>query len=279
MRPILGAISFKLCTGGNEPYNQYQRFLEGAVGIELAHSASLIHDDIIDGDLYRRGEPSFYRKTSISYAVLIGHKMLVLGLEMTLANGKKFAELYVNAWSETLKGQQSEVAFNSKKMTDNNISDTSKLFGIYSRIIELKTATLFSAACKAAALWANASDQVADLLAEYGRQVGFAYQLADDLVDIENGEMIDSVVVPLLSRFENKFLKNGTLKEKIIKGKIEKKSFQIKELYLNEIKKHLMKAQELSQSDILPNNQYKQFLQVVPAYIINRMLEEIKITV
>ena len=103
--------------------------------------------------------------------------------------------------------------------------------------------------------------------------------MVDDLVDIENGEMIDSVVVPLLSRFENKFLKNGTLKEKIIKGKIEKKSFQIKELYLNEIKKHLMKAQELSQSDILPNNQYKQFLQVVPAYIINRMLEEIKITV
>jgi len=212
-------------------------FLEGAVGIELAHNASLIHDDIIDGDLYRRGEPSFYKKTSIGYTVLIGHKMLVLGLEMTLTNGKKFAELYINAWSETLKGQQSEVIFNSKKITDNNIFDNSKLFEIYSRIIELKTAMLFSASCKAAALWANASDEIADLLAEYGKQVGIAYQLADDLVDIENGEVIDSVVLPLLSQFENKSLENGTLKKEIIKDKIQKNSFQIKELYLNEIKK------------------------------------------
>jgi len=279
LRPLLGSISFKLCTGGNEPYDQYQRFLEGAICIELAHSASLVHDDIIDGDLYRRGEPSFYRKTSIGYAVLVGHKMLVLGLEITLANGKKFMELYINAWNEALKGQQSEVMFNSKKTSIGNFSNKSKLFGMYSKIIDLKTATLFSASCKVAALWTNASDEVVDLLAKYGREVGLAYQLADDLVDIKNGEMINSVIIPLLSRFEKNFPKNSNLNEKIMRDIIEKNSVQIKKIFIAEIKKHLMNAYKLSHSDILPNNQYKYFLQQLPEYIINKMLKEIKITI
>ncbi len=50
LRPLLASISFKVCTGGDEQSDQYQKFLEGSVGVELAHSASLVHDDIIDGD-------------------------------------------------------------------------------------------------------------------------------------------------------------------------------------------------------------------------------------
>ena len=50
LRPLLASISFKACTGGKESQELYQRFLEGAVAIELAHGASLVHDDIIDGD-------------------------------------------------------------------------------------------------------------------------------------------------------------------------------------------------------------------------------------
>ena len=279
LRPLLASISFKVCTGGSEPHDRYQKFLEGSVGVELAHGASLVHDDIIDGDLDRRGEPAFYIKSGIDNAILIGHKMLVIGLDLVVSHGNKFAKLYVDAWNETLDGQLSEINFNSKDITDTDVSADSKFFQTYSRIIDLKPATLFSAACKVAAIWGDASDELSNLLAEYGREVGFAYQLADDLVDLEKGEMIDSVVLPLLSRLEKKAIKNGTMKARTIKKKIEKNSSEIKQLYLNEIKKHVEKAQELSNKSIVPTNHYKQFLHDMPLYITNKMLGEISTTI
>ena len=279
LRPLLGAISFKACTGGNESSQLYQDFLEGAVAIELAHGASLVHDDIIDGDLTRRGEAAFYIKTGIDNAILVGHKMLVIGAKLALSHGEKIAQLYVDAWSGTLDGQLNEINFNSKDLQDITLTADSKFFQVYSRIIDLKTATLFSAACKAAAYWANASNEIADLLAEYGREVGFAYQLADDLVDLEKGEMIDSVVIPLLTRLEKRSAKNGNLKTRSIRKKINKKSPEIKKLYLEEISKHVNKAQMLCKSPVLPNNQFKTFLLDAPFYSINKMLKEIYITI
>jgi len=279
LRPLLGAISFKACTGGNESSQLYQDFLEGAVAIELAHGASLVHDDIIDGDLTRRGEAAFYIKTGIDNAILVGHKMLVIGAKLALSHGEKIAQLYVDAWSGTLDGQLNEINFNSKDLQDITLTADSKFFQVYSRIIDLKTATLFSAACKAAAYWANASNEIADLLAEYGREVGFAYQLADDLVDLEKGEMIDSVVIPLLTRLEKRSAKNGNLKTRSIRKKINKKSPEIKKLYLEEISKHVNKAQMICKSPVLPNNQFKTFLLDAPFYSINKMLKEIYITI
>lgn len=279
LRPLLSAISFKTCTGGDESSELYEQFLEGAVAIELAHSASLVHDDIIDGDLTRRGEPAFYIKTGIDNAILIGHKMLVIGFNIALAHGEKIAKLYMDAWSGTLDGQLNEINFNSKDLQDINITFDSKFFQVYSRIIDLKTATLFSAACKAAAYWAKASDEIADILAEYGREVGFAYQLADDLVDLEKGEMIDSVVIPLLTRIERRSVKNGNFKTRSIRKKIEKKSPEIKKLYLEEITKHVNKAQMICKSSLLPDNQFKLFLLDAPFYSINKMLKEIYITI
>ena len=279
LRPLLGSIAFKVCTRGNESSERYHKFLEGCVCVELAHGASLVHDDIIDGDLNRRGEPAFYIKTGIDNAILIGHKMLVIGFDLALAHGEKMAKLYVEGWRGTLNGQLREINFNSKDLNDTKLSADSKFFQIYSRIIDLKTATLFSSSCKAAAIRADASEDLSNVLANYGREVGFAYQLADDLVDLEKGEMIDSVVLPLLSRLERKSIKNGSIKARELKKKIEKNSPEIKKLYLDEIKKHVMNAQRLSTEGIIPTNLYKTFLQEAPTYIINKMLEEINITI
>ncbi|UCD13290.1 MAG: polyprenyl synthetase family protein [Thermoplasmatales archaeon] len=278
LRPLLGSIAFKVCTGGDEESDKYQKFLEGCVGVELAHGASLVHDDIIDGDLNRRGEPAFYIKAGIDNAILIGHKMLTLGFDLAVAHGEKFAKLYVDSWRGTLDGQLKEINFNSNDLNDATISADSKFFQVYSRIIDLKTATLFSSSCKAAAIWADASKDLSNVLANYGREVGFAYQLADDLVDLEKGEMIDSVVLPLLARLEKKSIKNGTVKARRLKKKIENNSPKIKNLYLDEIKKHAMSAQRLSTEGIIPTNRYKTYLQEMPTYITNKMLKEINIT-
>ena len=280
LRPLLASLSFKTCTSGEETSDQYETFLEGAVGVELAHNASLIHDDIIDGDIKRRGETAFYIRAGIDNAILLGHKMLVIGFNMALSHGRKTAKLYVDSWNKTLDGQLIEVNFNHKDINDTkSISRDSKFFQLYSNIVDLKTASLFSSACKAAAFEADVSEELSEVLAEYGREIGFSYQLADDLVDLEKGEVIDSVVLPLLDRLEKKSLKNGYMGVKALKKKLEKNSPEIKKLYIDEIKGHIKRAEELSRSDVVPSNKYAVLLQKAPTYIINKMLNEIGVTV
>ena len=90
LRSLLAALSFKACTRGKETKKKYQQSLEGTVGIELAHGASLVHDDIIDKDVVRRGKPAFHVKAGVGKAILTGHKMLITGLDIALKHGKEF---------------------------------------------------------------------------------------------------------------------------------------------------------------------------------------------
>jgi len=279
LRPLLSVLVFKVCAK-NATSDQYQKALEVGISVELAHNASLVHDDIIDQDPMRRGEPSFYIQEGIENAILVGHKMLASGAELCLKHSTNIAQVFIDAWRGTLEGQLKEVNFSIEDINGKqDISADSKFFQAYSEIIDLKTASLFSSACKAAALEAGASEALATSLEKYGREVGFAYQLADDIVDLVKGEMIDSVVIPLLVRLEKKSIRNGSLKAKALKKKLEENSPEIKQLYLDEIKKHLKQAQELSQSPHVPTNIYTAFLQEVPNYIINKMLKEISITI
>ncbi|MFH1013351.1 MAG: hypothetical protein V1769_02440, partial [Thermoplasmatota archaeon] len=108
---------------------------------------------------------------------------------------------------------------------------------------------------------------------------GLAYQLSDDLVDLDRGEMIDSVIIPLLTRLENKTFDCNSLKVRSIQKKLSNNSEKIRELYIEEIKRHLKRAENLSNSDVIPPSEYKQLLHMAPSYIINKMLQEIDITI
>ena len=281
LRPLLAQLSFKVCTGGKETPYQYQRSIEGTVSIELAHTASLLHDDIIDQDKERRGKPAFYIKEGVPNALLNGHKMLAIGFNIALSHGEQIARLYVDTWSEILCGELKEVNFNKDNVKNgtNELSTKSKIFNEYNKIINMKTASLFSSACKAGAIEADATGAILTILADYGREIGLAYQLADDLVDLEKGEMIDSVVVPLLTRLENKKIDNDSFKLNIIKRKLAKNSSKIKQLYVEEIQRHVSKAEKLSKSDIIHPSPYKYLLTDAPAYITNSMLKEINIKI
>lgn len=281
LRPLLAQLSFKVCTEGKEKPYQYQRSIEGSVAIELAHTASLVHDDIIDGDKIRRGRPAFHIREGIPKALLIGHRMLSIGFNIALSHGEKIAKLYVDTWDEVLTGEIEEVDYNASDIEENGegLSSKSKIFKEYYKIINMKTASLFSSACKAGAIEAEATGKILDILADYGREIGLAYQLADDLVDLENGEMIDSVIIPLLTRLENKTVDNNSFKIRALRKKLAKNSDKIKGLYIEEIKRHLKRAEMLSRSDMIPASEYKTLLTEAPSYIINRMLREINITI
>jgi len=281
LRPFLAHLSFKVCTGGKETLYQYQRALEGTVTIELAHTASLIHDDIMDGDNKRRGKPAIHMSDGISNALLIGHKMLAKGFDIALSHGEKLAKLYVETWSEILNGQMDEVNYNHEKINNGTkgITTKSKIFKAYYKIINQKTASLFASSCQAGAIEADANGEILDILSGYGREVGLAYQLADDLVDLENGELIDSVIIPLLTRLENKKVDVNSLTVRSIKKIIKKNESEIKKMYLEEIERHVRKAEKISKSEKIPDSQYKMLLTEAPSYVINKMLKEINIAI
>ena len=123
------------------------------------------------------------------------------------------------------------------------------------------------------------SGDILRVFGDYGREIGLAYQLADDLVDLENGEMLDSVILPLLNQIESKKTKMNFLKKREIKKVFEKNKDKIKEYYFEEIKKHIKNAEELSNSDLIPNSQYKDLLGQAPSYVINRMLKDINLSI
>ncbi len=279
LRPLLAHLSFKACTQGKETPGQYQKALEGGVVIELAHAASLVHDDIIDNDTQRRGKPSFFVKKGIGNAILTGHKMLATGFNIALRHGKEVAKLYIESWNEVVNGEIDEVDFNKDDIKNAEISTKSQIFEAYNKIIDLKTAALFSSASKAGAIEADMAGDILKVFADYGREIGLAYQLADDLVDLTKGEMIESVIVPLLNRLDTKITKKGILKKRDIKKKFAKNKDKIQKIYFNEIKRHVKQAEELGKSDLIPISPYKDLLRDAPSYIINKMLAEINLTI
>jgi len=277
LRSLLAQLSFKACTQGKETHYKYMKSLEGSVSIELAHGASLIHDDIIDKDIQRRGKPAFYVKEGVSKALLMGHKMIAQGFDIALTHGKEVAKIYVDSWNEVVNGEIDEVDFNNNGSTIHN-STKEQIFEAYYKIINLKTAGLFASACKVGALEADMASDILKVFSDYGREVGLAYQLSDDLVDLANGEMIESVIIPLLNRLENRPIISMIKKREVKKIFIKNKD-KIKQYYIDEIKKHVMRAEELGSSNLIPESNYKNLLTQAPTYIINKMLSEIKITI
>jgi len=277
LRSLLGQLSFKACTKGKEDINHYNRMLEGTVSIELAHGASLVHDDIIDKDNERRGKTAFHIKEGMSNALLMGHKMLTKGFEIALSHGKEVAKLYVDSWQEVVNGEIDEVNFN--KNNGNGKLSKKDLFNSYYKIIDLKTAALFSSACKAGVLEANMGGDILRAFGDYGREIGLAYQLADDLVDLVKGELLESVILPLLNQIESKKSKIGFLKKRELRRIYEKNKEKIHKFYVEQIKKHLENAEKISNSDVIPDSEYKQLLGEAPSYIINRMLREINVSI
>jgi len=100
IRPLLCIATFNAFTT-----NVDNKIIFPSLGTEFLHNASLIHDDIIDKDDFRRGKPAFHIKVGISNALLTGHKMLAAGFNIALSHGKEVAKLYVESWDEIVNGE------------------------------------------------------------------------------------------------------------------------------------------------------------------------------
>ena len=161
--------------------------LSGACAIEFLHTESVIHDDIIDNETKRRQKDPFHIKFGYNTSVLTGDFVLglILNISSRLNNPRITKDLATAAMlmseGEALEGLLEE----SEDVT----------FDDYVKVIEYKTATAFEMAAKLGAIIGNGSEEEIQSLAEYGKNVGIAYQIRDDLLDWKNEDKLFNLLI------------------------------------------------------------------------------------
>ena len=172
MRPILTLMSAEVFDA------DYAKALPAALAVEVFHNFSLVHDDIMDAAPLRRGNVTVHEKWDINTGILSGDAMLILAYqyfeEYEPTIFRALAKLFSKTALEVCEGQQWDVDFESRK--DVTIPE-------YLKMIECKTAVLVAAAMKMGAIIAKTSDENADLIYDFGLNLGLAFQLQDDYLD------------------------------------------------------------------------------------------------
>ncbi len=173
IRPVLMLLGYNLWK------EQPEDILMPACGIETYHNYTLLHDDLMDNADVRRGHPTVHRRWDANKAILSGDSMLVLAYQrMQQVPADKLPAvlgLFTETALEIGEGQEYDMAFETR----NDVTEDE-----YIEMIRLKTSVLLACALKIGAILADAPQQDADRLYRLGEQVGLAFQLQDDLLDV-----------------------------------------------------------------------------------------------
>ena len=177
LRPLLVLLSAKAVNG------KFSQAYNAAVAVELLHNFTLVHDDIMDNADKRRNRLTLHKKYDTSTAILVGDGLLSVAYEYLLkdcnGNTKSVLSAFTNGLLEVCNGQSIDKIFET---TDNvSISE-------YTDMIKKKTASLFETCCKIGGLLGNGNNREVKALSSYGRNLGIAFQIQDDLLDIIGDE-------------------------------------------------------------------------------------------
>ena len=172
IRPVLTLMTAEIFDA------DYKRALPAALAVEVFHNFSLVHDDIMDDAPLRRGKETVHEKWDLNTGILSGDAMLILAYQYfeqyEPAIFRDLAKLFSKTALEVCEGQQWDVDFESR--TDVTIPE-------YLKMIQYKTAVLVAAAMKMGAIIADASTENANLIYDFGLNLGLAFQLQDDYLD------------------------------------------------------------------------------------------------
>lgn len=173
MRPVLVLVSTELF-GGN-----VSNALDAAIGIELFHNFTLMHDDIMDKAPLRRGNQTVHVKWNESAAILSGDVMFVEAYKLMIRVDdlilRKVLDIFSDTASGVCQGQQADMNFEKRDQVS---------LEEYIEMIRLKTAVLLAGSMQIGALIGGAKKEQADLLYEFGESLGLAFQLQDDILDV-----------------------------------------------------------------------------------------------
>jgi len=173
MRPWLMLASCQMFGG------EITDAINPAIGIELFHNFTLLHDDIMDDAPLRRGEPTVYKKWNANVAILAGDTMFALANKFMLQTRPEVVpqilELFNQTAVEVCEGQQFDMDYEHRSQV--SIAD-------YMEMIRLKTAVLLAASLKIGAIIAEAEIHDCEFIYQFGIHIGLAFQLKDDLLDV-----------------------------------------------------------------------------------------------
>ena len=173
MRPALLLMAFELFGGDIE------KAIPPALAIEVFHNFTLMHDDIMDNAPLRRGRTTVHERWNTNVAILSGDVMLIEGykLMMQVENRllRQILDIFNNTAVGVCEGQQFDMEFEQR----NNVS-----IDEYITMIRLKTAVVLGGALKIGALIGGADQKDAELLCNFGENLGIAFQLQDDILDV-----------------------------------------------------------------------------------------------
>ena len=173
LRPILALMACNLFN------DKIDKAIVPATGIEIFHNFTLVHDDIMDQAPVRRNFPTVHSKWNINQAVLSGDVMAFIANDCFLQTPPehllKVFRVFNKAAVEVCVGQQLDIDFERASIVSQEE---------YLRMIELKTAVLVATSLKIGAIIGGANDKDSEILYEFGRNIGMAFQIQDDLLDI-----------------------------------------------------------------------------------------------
>ncbi len=171
IRPLVVLLSSKACNA------QSEEAITMATIIEFIHTATLLHDDVVDRSLLRRGKPTANAVWDNASAVLVGDFIYSRAFQM-IARLKNSEATEILAETTNVIAEGEVLQLTHRQQPD--ISEAQ-----YLRVIEYKTAKLFEAACQLGAVLGNQSRTIKQMLASYGKHIGIAFQLVDDLLDYQ----------------------------------------------------------------------------------------------
>jgi octaprenyl-diphosphate synthase len=165
-----------LCSSNLHHSRLEEKSILVATGIEILHTASLIHDDIIDHGVLRRGQQTVNQRWGIAEATLLGDWLLAKAFELITRSGN----LQIIQEMPLLTSELTEGQFLEMELAQSGQSSEAD----YLRMIDLKTASVFRYACSFGVHLSTGGDQAAGNLREFGTHFGVLFQILDDLIDI-----------------------------------------------------------------------------------------------
>jgi len=277
MRPMFVFLVAKMLSKNNEVND---RTFRGASVIELIHTATLVHDDVVDDSNMRRGFFSINALWKNKIAVLVGDYLLSKGLLLSIDN-KDFDLLKIIsvAVREMSEGELLQI----EKARKLDISEA-----IYYEIIRQKTATLIAACCSLGAASVKPNSEDVETLRKFGELIGMAFQIKDDLfdygdtsigkptgIDIKEQKMTLPLIYALNNATESdkkwiiNSVKNHNKNKKRVKQVIEKVK-ELKGLAYAEEKMTAFKTEALELLQQYPESEYRHSLELMVNYVIDR---------
>ena len=174
LRPLLGIFCYEVAGG-----NDIDEIMDLALAFELIHTATLIHDDINDAAKLRRGITTLHERIGQPKAIIAGDWLFVQGYGLSGRYTKECIDLIREACANIAV---------SEFMQLDHVLDLSTSPEDYLKIVRGKTAGPFAAVCESAAIIAGASKEQSEALGRFGMELGIAFQLMDDLLDLRGDE-------------------------------------------------------------------------------------------